>query len=375
MSLKHLDRWAAAGLISAEQAQAIRRHEESRTRTPFAIYGLVGLGVVTVATGLISVVAANWGEIPHAFKLAVYFAGLAALAALWVKREEREGLAREGLILGIMGTTLAGIGLVAQLYNIQGDGWSGLLFWLTLVLPVTLFAKTRLPAFIWFGGLAVAVGIWTVSGGYKESEVVVRVAWGLALALVLPGLGLWRGPAARLPAPFAEAATVYGTLVTLAGVTTTANVAWAMSSKTIDFSQEAVRIALAALVLGGALMLGSRPRVRGSELLLASFAVTTLGLVAAITVPHEGSQILGCLVFLGAWSFAAAAAARAGRKRLFDVATLVIAGRFVGIYFEIFGSLLATGFGLIVSGAVILGVAWGWYKSRGRLAQLAGVSS
>lgn len=58
------------------------------------------------------------------------------------------------------------------------------------------------------------------------------------------------------------------------------------------------------------------------------------------------------------------AAAAASMKRLFDIASFVIAARFIVIYFEVFGDLSTTGIGLIVSGAVILAVAFIWNRGR-----------
>jgi hypothetical protein len=75
-------------------------------------------------------------------------------------------------------------------------------------------------------------------------------------------------------------------------------------------------------------------------------------------------QVFGAAGFLVVWAIAATAAALASLKRLFDIASLVIAVRFIIIYFEVFGSLSATGIGLIISGAVIISVAIAWNRAR-----------
>jgi uncharacterized membrane protein len=81
------------------------------------------------------------------------------------------------------------------------------------------------------------------------------------------------------------------------------------------------------------------------------------------------NQIVGCALFIGAWSGAAAIAASMHRRRLFDFAAAVIAVRFIIVYFEVFGSLAATGLGLVTSGVVILGIAYLWYRFRRRVAR------
>ena len=50
--------------------------------------------------------------------------------------------------------------------------------------------------------------------------------------------------------------------------------------------------------------------------------------------------------------------------RLFNLAIILIALRFLVIYFQVIGSLLFTGIGLIVSGLIIVGLASLWYKNR-----------
>ena len=104
--------------------------------------------------------------------------------------------------------------------------------------------------------------------------------------------------------------------------------------------------------------------------------VVLFSFLSALLVDHaeRHHEILGCLLFLIAWAFAAGAAAAADRKRLFDFATLVIAVRFLTVYFEVFGSLAATGGGLILSGLVILGAAFLWNTGRKRAAELLGVT-
>jgi uncharacterized membrane protein len=42
--------------------------------------------------------------------------------------------------------------------------------------------------------------------------------------------------------------------------------------------------------------------------------------------------------------------------------------RVLVIYFEVFGSMLSTGLGLVTGGLLTLLVAWLWHKQRSRLA-------
>jgi hypothetical protein len=61
-----------------------------------------------------------------------------------------------------------------------------------------------------------------------------------------------------------------------------------------------------------------------------------------------------------------------GQVRAFNVLTALIALRVLAIYFEVFGSLLSTGVGLITGGALTLAVGWLWQRKTTALAARLG---
>jgi hypothetical protein len=56
-----------------------------------------------------------------------------------------------------------------------------------------------------------------------------------------------------------------------------------------------------------------------------------------------------------------------GHQRVFNFVTFLIGLRFVVLYFQAMGGLAATGVGLIISGMLIIAVAWAWHTGRERL--------
>ncbi|TXH72324.1 MAG: hypothetical protein E6Q85_06585 [Thiothrix sp.] len=60
-------------------------------------------------------------------------------------------------------------------------------------------------------------------------------------------------------------------------------------------------------------------------------------------------------------------AGNSGYHGTFNLITFLIGLRFVVLYFQSMGGLAATGVGLILSGLMIIGIAWFWYSSRDRL--------
>src|SRR5690348_5279582 len=82
-----LDRWTEAGLISGDQAAAILRAEtaEADRGGSWVVWALASVGGLAVVGGVISLVAANWDDIPDKVKLA---GGLTALLALALSARE-----------------------------------------------------------------------------------------------------------------------------------------------------------------------------------------------------------------------------------------------------------------------------------------------
>jgi hypothetical protein len=74
------------------------------------------------------------------------------------------------------------------------------------------------------------------------------------------------------------------------------------------------------------------------------------------------------IVWLGwmAWT-----ALQAGHEGLFRLGVAAVCLRLLGVYIEVFGSMLETGLGLIVGGILTIGLTWFWLrKSRGLAAAL-----
>lgn len=365
---KRLEAWRDAGLISGEQLQQIQQFEASQPRNSWGVWGVLGIGATAVITGLVSVVAANWEAIGVTAKLAAYFAVQGTLGFFFYRRHDKPGHVREVLLTGSGLLVLAGIGLIGQVYHLRSDGWQGLLLWLALTLPLVLLAEHRLLPFIWVAGLVVTPWIWAEAfrGALSEGD---RILIASAVPVVAAAVGLISGKW-TVPQAFASACLVWGMGAVCFGGALFANIAWAegagLRGAAPWLGVGIVWLASLSCVIAARVRPGLSGAVRGA--LSALLLVVALGCTLPLMLtnpPH--SDIVGALWFLLIWSLAAALAGLLDLKRLFDLSSVVIALRFVVIYFEVFGSLAATGLGLIVSGAVIIGVALVWHRMRARL--------
>jgi uncharacterized membrane protein len=370
--------WVDAGLLTPDQATAIELYESSReVRRSWLMYGIVAIGISAIAIGTISIVASNWQEIPASFKLIGYLIiqtllGLGAYRCL-----NRPGIARESWLAGYAVFFLAGIGLTAQVFHIDSEGWGGILFWCALTLPAVLMTS-RLPlAALWVIAVFGAESIW-LTARMNQIESPIDAVPHSFLSIVTPYLffafGRYQYLRFRLPSPLADAfrnialtiifftASIGGSLLWYAAgdIVTDKNLLPLHSLKYAPW--------LGAVVATASIYL-SEPRLKSSmALCLALFfftsaAFTTLPIILAL----HSAKIAGTIFLVAFWWIAAVAAAFHGSKRLFDFLSLAISIRLLVVYFEVFGSMMATGLGLIFSGLLVLLVAWLWYKYRNQL--------
>lgn len=98
------------------------------------------------------------------------------------------------------------------------------------------------------------------------------------------------------------------------------------------------------------------------------FILLNFSLIAKI-LPDDGKayELWGAVLSLAMLGLVAVYAYKTGSIRLLNLATALSAFRFFAVYLQVFGSLLSTGVGLIISGFVLLAVAVVWQKARRRL--------
>ncbi len=356
--------WANAGIITPEQGEKIIHFEREQPAASWFLWGLSGLGISVLMTGVISIIAANWDLLSAQLKLVFYFISLFILGVFVIKQSKEAPLVFQVLINAFILFLLAGIGLISQTYHLTGEPYGALFFWLALSLPLALFAQNRLTHNLWFAGLAGGILLWLLEsqGGSQRMD---RLHLAIAIPYILLGLGYLFGHKAER---FFTGARIWSFQTILLLFVPFANFAWANGQTNDSSSQTAAHcvVVIAALLFA---MIGVAGRQIQKGRVQTVALVTTLLITSfMVFVPLFGikveSPLAGSLLFIASWSGAAVVAALNQRRRLFDLAALVIGMRFVFLYFEVFGSLAATGIGLIFSGVVILATAYVWHRYR-----------
>lgn len=143
-----LESAATRGLLDADAHTALRAlaEEQEKGRGVLSLAGVLawlGAGVATL--GVILLVSANWASIADWVKLGGLIGLLAAThgTALWIRFSGRDlhGTAEALHFLGA-GLFLAGIGLVAQIYNLDARPPNGVLLWWVAILPLAVLLRS-----------------------------------------------------------------------------------------------------------------------------------------------------------------------------------------------------------------------------------------
>jgi uncharacterized membrane protein len=378
---RKLARWEEAGVIDAATRARIEAHERNE-RKPVVPYALAVLGAGTLALGILSVVAANWDAIPGSVKLACDLALGAVLAVATYRAATRDRrLTTEVLVTLFYGFTLASIALVGQVYQTSAPTYRALLVWSGSTLPLVLLGRSRFLAALVTAALALthvtAVGALlehlTEQGGLSEDTERNLVA---TVAFVSPLLYV---PLARVPwlvRNRPEYARTLGSLawtfVLLAGLA--AQLLWYAEIERGDTLSWALALTALACALLAVALPRLHPELPAPSLrpLAAILGFGWLTFAAAAGIERGPAPFVGAIlqvVWLGLFAWACL---ELRQLRVFNLLTALIALRVLVIYFEVFGSMLSTGVGLISGGLLTLLLAYVWRKQTRGLTERLG---
>jgi len=384
MSLERkLERWQQAGLIDQATRARIEAFEHGQRR-PIVLYALAVLGAGTVALGIVSIIAANWDAIPGTVKLACdLLLGAALAAATYVGASRERTLTTEILATIFYGFTLASLALVGQVYQLDTPTYQALLIWSAATLPLVLLGRSRYLAALALAGLVTthAVSLEALFEYLERDAGLSAAAERNLMASIAFASPLLYLPLARIPwlvrqrPEYSQTVTVLAwAALLLAGFGLQFLWYERIDRETLDWAL-LVCLALTAALAAALPRLYPGLPAPVHRALRAIFAFCWFTLAAGTSFERPSLDFAGALlqvVWLGLFAWAAIAL---GRPRLFNALTALIALRILVIYFEVFGSLLSTGFGLISGGILTLLMAWLWRRKTQALADRLGGSA
>lgn len=378
-----LKRWKQAGLLDDAQYHAILAYESANPqRNHWWLYSLMILGAVTIGLGVISIIAANWADLSDTLKLSADFAllSLLAVAIFWQYQQQATGAWFESGLMLFMLLCLASIGLIAQIYHLSGAWYHTLLFWAALTGLLSLFSQTVWLRFCWVS-LFLQGATWSL-----VKLTVPELQWNDdALAVLFLTTPLLSASLYYL-SQYSKALQGFSSSLyfwfQLSGIVMLAFIDMARSGGDLESPLWHGYIVPYGFAIALALGILFQPRYRwlNKGVLLAALSLVLLyfypdwlftGQQGYVfwdeqannrVVWHQADDLRAPLLTITILFLYAIHAATQGQQRSFNIATFLIGLRFVVLYFQAMGGLAATGIGLIISGVIIISIAWLWYQ-------------
>jgi uncharacterized membrane protein len=379
--LEHeLDAWTAEGLVSPEQAAAIRSRYaraapvEARGRI---VRVVSAVGAVVAGLGVILFVGANWDGMPRPTRVLLLLALVAAAySAGYVLRELRGTHPHVGEALYLLGglAFAAETFLVGQMYHVDAH-WP-LAFLAIAVLTGAVAAVVRAQALAALS--LVSLGVWPLT---ELSELGGDAGLYAPVAAVLYGCALYglgtgdRGVLGR--AGFRAPMRALGLPLLLVGtfVFTFEPVHEEVADVTVDGGALLALVVLAVAAGCGAAALALLPEGRRTApweaaALLATTFLILLAVLAPAT-PPEGDPVLYPILFNLLLAALALGAIVVGsiedEPALVAVGLVAVAVDVLARYFDFFWDFLPRSLGFIGAGVLLLGLAWLLERQRSRL--------
>ena len=382
--------WEADGVITAEQAEAIRGRYESDV--PEAGGSAIGnrvvsiiaiMGAVLVGLGIIAFIAGNWSDIPKMVKLALMVVGTPVLYAIGYFTSYRFGYPRIGLAVLLLGAIAFGasIHLVAQTYHVPVNHPNLVPFWFVGVIPLAYITRSRAM-------MGLSIILFLAAAGFRSQEWLLDLDEA-ELSLVIPAalvLGIFLFSAGRLHSRFSYTLP-FARLLDMAGLLVVASAIYFLSFDFLWDELDRNEISFASLSLEYWLVVAAGGIASAAFVAASAWrtwresleqiwweagAVTAMGVVAALMWVglSAGSAwlwwVFNLIMLAGVLSMIAAGY-RWNRAWLINLAVPIFAVTLFTRYFEFGFSLLGQSVAFIVAGIILLAGGFGLEFMRRRL--------
>ncbi len=370
---KRVEEWVGAGLITPEQAERIYAHEADDSARNTLGFALAWLATGCIGLGIIALIASNWDAIPAAAKLILYFAVYAGLAAALLHPKTDRGHWREMIRLALMIFTMAGLGLVAQIYNIHSEPWRGPLFWCLMTLPLAITATSPLGVLLWY---PIFLFTYFNYGASQDSvwfwENRISGVWLFSITGILSTLMPNRWPELRYFRRIAGFASILAAMIFPSEGPPLNHLLLASAGAPSFY----LATSLGLLAWAVSVLIQRQAYPPGTRYGFAAFCAigifTALFMIVASLKGFDHRLLLeflyGILFTFGALALAVAAYA-AGRHRTCEWLCIIVFLRWLMIYGHTMMSLAMNGFGLISIGILILVFLTQWKRIRPKLYQ------
>lgn len=360
--LKKLEEWHSNKLISDEQLVHIQNYESNQPKVRWGQLSLLILGIATIVLGIIAIVASNWDKIPPGLKLISGFAVLIIVGSALVVRRNDSPFLKDSLIAFFSLFCFAMIGLIAQIYNLQGDGYKTGLLWSAMTLMILSYARHIFVPLLW----SCVLGFSLLSACYSWpplKQVLAEPSSFFIYSLTLVVLCLNRVLA---PSPIRKSLTYY-TVAMWLGLLCLSSFNRSISTSTNELALYVPQYAL-SLLLG--IVLWSDSTFKKSEKIALTSGLIVSNILVFISANDSISDIptialsIYCLL-VGAFFFFSQ-----GYTSVYNFVLILVGSKIFEIYTRTMVDLLQTGMGLILTGLSAILLVFAWTKNRKKIETL-----
>lgn len=363
---KKLSEWVSVHLITQEQKEQLQAYEHNRQKNA-ALKAMLFLASLCLGIGIISVIAYNWRQISDSVKLISYFALLFVIVGfnICALQKQKELLFNTILFINAL-WCLAGIGLIAQIYHLSSPNLEALLFWCLITLPLLPLASYKWLPLIWFPTFILssfnvlmskpefADFIDQITASYpgvlRTSEILL-----LAAILILTENRLKPINAAIRWWTYAFVALYVG-LMDISGD-------YIYTSSAANNIYTFVFWTIIAFITFIVCFINNQKGHKYWAIILGLF---TGFMFIGSTLPENQTlrEIWSAAFSLSMLCVLANYALKDNQNRLYKFLIAIIALRFFMIYAQVFGSMLTTGAGLIITSILLFIIAYAWNKRQ-----------
>ncbi|MEX2245585.1 MAG: DUF2157 domain-containing protein [Dehalococcoidia bacterium] len=369
--------WRRAGIIDEAQERAILARAGAgepkavgALRMGWLVSAVSVVGAIVLAAGVVLLFAANWEEMPDAFRTGLVVAAIVAAYAIGYALVYRFDMQRTGSAFFLLGVLLyhAGIFLIAQIYNMPVESP-----WLWLLgaagaFPMAYAFRTRIVLLLAIADITtwVVVALVTRYEEFPESMSVLVVVGVLGVAMYAAGrLHELRTDLRH----YAETYALAGALILLGLVYVfTFDEPWRELIDSAD-AYAAPPVIYVSIVLASVLTAVQWVTSQRRDVTRHLEAVAQLGLLALAAVVSTWPEWTGyAVVFNGVFFGVAGAFIARGYlladERYVNGGLAALAVGLITRYVDVFWSLLAGSAFFIVGGVLLLALAWAAERVR-----------
>jgi hypothetical protein len=372
--------WVKAGIFNSAIEKKILDYETTQNTKPWVVWGFLALGILVIGVGIISIIAANvsfivqtWLELPPMAKLTIDFMLMLPLtmAAFNMWREKRT-MAFEALLLAIAIGALASIGLISQVYNSGGQLYQALLFWCLITAGLPHLSERKIISALWGSALlgSIMYALFVIAdnhhylrGGHDSVGIVLSEPIIAGLLTVFFRSLVKDQPITR----------VFQTLTMLSFLFFLIAIEFGLAREFGRSGEASTSLSYfggLALILGLSLLVNREYSKTQRVLLMAGLGSFVAASFVGLGTDNDQLVIRASMTIV-TLVFAALYCAARNQAGGFQWLLSLIGIRFLILYFQALGGLAATGFGLIISGVIIVGAVMLWNRYRHAIARWA----